>query len=191
MAHLTRKISSIAGDFCFEPRHASTGELGLQLQARRKADVGAVLQVRALRTVSRHVSHLPRRGHGDGLAARAHLPDAAGRRRPPSARRLLRHPHRSLPWLPQLPDRMSFWRAVWAFAGKHARADRAALPAAVARTQVARRLLRQGPAVICEAVEYGQADSFLPALRAAAPGARYRHLEVAGRDRVGRAVAEN
>ena len=61
--------------------------------------------------------HLSRAGHGNGFAAGPHLSNAAGGRGQACAGELLRHPHRSLPRMPELPDCLSLRRAIRKLAG--------------------------------------------------------------------------
>ncbi len=84
------------------------------------------------------MSDVSRAGHGDGFAARSHLPDGASGRGQAGTRRFFRDPHRPLPGLPELPDRLSLGRALRQPAGERTLADRGKLPASMAATQVRR-----------------------------------------------------
>src|SRR5271165_4581535 len=139
---------SCAGGPSFDHRARDRRDSPFELFCTREAHVGFVLEVRALRPVSRPVSDVSSVGYGDGFATRPHLPDRAGGRRPSGVERFVRHPHRSLPWLPELPDRVPVGRGLRQPAGAGAGADRRKLPASVAGYQVAPTLLCRRSAVV-------------------------------------------
>ena len=100
-------------------------------------------QVRPLRLLPADLPELPAARSGDGFAARPHLPDAGGRRRPhgrssAGVRRALRH----LPRLHGVRDRVPVGRAVRAAHRGDARGDRAAPRAARRRAPVPAPALR-------------------------------------------------
>src|SRR5271165_1840578 len=74
------RTTSCAGGASFEHRSPNHRDTALELLGTREANLGALLEMRTLRALPRPMSDVPRAGHGDGFAARPHLPDCASGR---------------------------------------------------------------------------------------------------------------
>ena len=105
----------------------------------------AARRLRALRVLPAHLPDLPAVGRGDGLPARADLPDEPGGEGRDRPGRPVRHAHRPLPGLHGVRDGVPVGRAVRPAAGSHPPAGGAQRRARQGRQAVPRRDLRAVP----------------------------------------------